>query len=127
MRKKPSEIYRKEILEIWKDPKNFWELENPTHEHFEANQICGDEMSIHLKVEGGIVKDASFFGTGCLICIVFASELTEMIKGKTVEEVEKLTEDDLLKLLDIKVSYLKKQCACLPLEAVKNCLKEGKL
>jgi nitrogen fixation NifU-like protein len=127
MRKKPSDLYREEILKLWRNPKNFGELENPTHEHFEANPICGDVMSIHLRVEEGIVKGASFFGTGCLVCIVFASELTDVIKGKTEEEVLKMTKDDLLKLLNIKITPLKMQCACLSLDAVQNCLKKGKL
>jgi nitrogen fixation NifU-like protein len=127
MRKKPSDIYTKRILELWRNPKNFGELENPTHEHFEANPICGDEMCIHMVVKGGVVKEASFFGTGCLVCIVFASELTEKIKGKTVDEIMKLTKEELLRLLDIKVTHLKMQCACLSLDAVQNCLKKGEI
>ncbi len=126
-RKKPSDLYKKEILKLWKNPKNFGEMENPTHEHFEANPICGDEMSIHLKVENGKIKNAMFFGTGCLVCIVFASELTEVIKGKKVEEVLSMKNEDLLKLINIKITPLKKQCACLSLDAVQNCLKEGKI
>ncbi len=127
MKKKPSKLYTEEILKLWKNPKNFGELESPTHEHIEANTICGDEMSIHLRVEDNIIKEARFFGTGCLVCIIFASELTEIIKGKKVEEVEKMTKDELLKLLDIKITPLKMQCACLSLDAVKNCLKKGKI
>ena len=127
IRKKPSNLYKEEILKLWKEPKNFGELENPTHEHFELNPVCGDEMSIHLRVEDNIIKDASFFGTGCLVCIVFAAELTEIIKGKTTEQVHQMTNDDLLKLLDIKITPLKMQCACLSLDAVQNCLKKGKL
>jgi nitrogen fixation NifU-like protein len=84
-------------------------------------------MSIHLIVEDDILKDARFFGTGCLVCIVFASKLTEMIKGMSVEEVKKLTKDDLLSLLNIKITPLKMQCACLSLDAVQNCLEKGEI
>jgi len=124
---KKKGLYNEKILGLWKNPKNFRKLKNPTHEHSEANKICGDNMFIYLRVENGIVKDASFFSTGCLVCIVFASKLTEMIKGMRVQDVCKLKKEDLLKLLDLEITPLKMQCACLSLEAVQNCLKKGKI
>ncbi len=124
---KKKSIYNEKILELWKNPKNFGIMQNPTHKYSEANRICGDEMTIYLQVENNIIKDAKFFSTGCLVCIVFASKLTEIIKGMKVEEVYELKDEDLLKLLDIDITPLKKQCACLSLDAVHNCLKKGKL
>ena len=124
---KKKSLYNEKILELWKNPKNFGKLQNPTHKHSEANMICGDEMSIYLRVEDDIIKDAGFFSVGCLICIVFASEVTEMIKGMKVEEVYELKNEDFLKLLDIEITPLKMQCACLSLDAVQNCLKNGKI
>lgn len=124
---KKKSLYDKKILNLWRNPKNFGELENPTHEHAEANPICGDEMSIHLQVENKIIKDARFFGTGCLVCIVSASELTEMIKGMKVEDVYKLKNEDFLKILDIEITPLKMKCAGLALDAVKNCLEKGEI
>lgn len=120
-------IYNKKILELWRNPKNFGELKNPTHEYSEKNTVCGDEMWVHLKIERDTVKDASFFGTGCLVCIVAASKLTEKIKGMPVKKVLALTKKDLLKLLNIKVSPLKIRCACLSLDAIQNCIKKGKI
>ncbi|MCX6749318.1 MAG: iron-sulfur cluster assembly scaffold protein [Candidatus Pacearchaeota archaeon] len=124
---KNKSIYNKKILKLWRNPKNFGELKNPTHEYSEANTICGDEMWIHLKVENDIVKDARFFGTGCLVCIVFASQLTEKIKGMKTKDVLKLKNANLLKLLKIKITPLKMQCACLSLNAVQNCIRKGKI
>jgi len=120
-------LYNDKILKLWKNPKNFGKLKNPTHKHSEANTICGDNMFIYLRVEKGIVKDASFFSTGCLVCIVFASKLTEMIKGMKVQDVCNLKKEDFLKLLDVEITPLKIRCACLPLDAVQNCLKKGKI
>jgi len=120
-------LYNEKILELWKDPKNFGKLKNPTHKYSEANTVCGDDMTLYLKVEDGIVKDASFFSTGCLICIVFASKLTEMVKGMNVQDVCSLKKEDFLKLLDVEINPLKMRCACLPLDAVQNCLKKGKI
>ena len=122
-----KKLYNKDILKLWREPKNFGELKNPTHEHSEANTICGDEMVVQMIVKNDIIKDAKFFGTGCLVCIVFASELTEIIKNKSKKDVLKMTQEDLLNLLNLDISPLKMQCACLSLDAVKNCLRKGKL
>jgi len=124
---KIKNMYDPEILKIWRNPKNFGELKNPTHEHSEPNTVCGDNMWVHIRVEGDVVQDARFFGTGCLVCIVFASKLTEKIKGMKVRDVLKLKEKDFLKLFKIEVSPLKMRCACLSLNAVQNCLKKGKI
>jgi len=124
---KKKSLYNEKILELWKNPKNFGKLQNPTHKHSEANTICGDEMSIYLRVEDNVIKDAGFFSTGCLVCIVSASELTEMIKGMKTEEVYGLKNEDLLNLLEIEITPLKRTCACLSLDAVQNCLKKGKI
>ena len=115
------------MMELWKDPKNFGRLSNPTHKCSEINTICGDDMSIYLMVENRNLKDAKFFSTGCLICIVFASKLTEKIKGMKVEEIHNLKNKDLLELLDVNITPLKMQCACLSLNAVQNCLKKGEI
>ena len=53
---KKKNIYNKQILNLWRNPKNFGELKNPTHEYSEANTICGDEMWIHLNVENEIKR-----------------------------------------------------------------------
>jgi len=124
---KKKSLYHEKILNLWKNPQNFGELKNPTHKYSEANMICGDEMSIYLRVEDDIIKDARFFSTGCLVCIVFASQLTEMIKGMKVEEVYKLKNKNFLKLVNVELTPLKMQCACLALDAVQNCLKKGKI
>ena len=124
---KKESLYNEKFIELWKNPKNFGELENPTHKYFEANPICGDEMFIYLQVENKIVKDAKFFTTGCLVCIVFASEITERIKGMKVEEVYKLNINDFSKILDIEITPLKMKCAGLALDAVKDCLEKGKI
>lgn len=121
---KDLDLYNEKILELWKNPQNFEKLENATHKCSEANPVCGDEMELFLRIEDEIIQDAKFFSTGCLVCIVFASKLTEKIKGMKIEEVQKLKDEDLLKLLDAEISPLKRRCACLSLEALKNCLKK---
>jgi nitrogen fixation NifU-like protein len=87
------ELYQQVILDHNKSPRNFRVMENPTQEADGHNPLCGDTLHIYLHVEDGIVKDVSFQGSGCAISKASASLMTSMIKGKTVEEAEKLFEN----------------------------------
>ncbi len=87
------ELYQQVILDHNKSPRNFRVMENPTQEADGHNPLCGDTLHIYLHVEDGIIKDVSFKGSGCAISKASASLMTSMIKGKTVEEAEKLFEN----------------------------------
>ena len=66
----PNEIYRKHILELYKNPSNFGNLENASHQHTETNSLCGDEITIQLIVDNGKIKNVKFHGSGCVISLV---------------------------------------------------------
>ena len=87
------ELYQQVILDHNKSPRNFRVMENPTQEADGHNPLCGDTLHIYLHVEDGIIRDVSFKGSGCAISKASASLMTSMIKGKTVEEAEKLFEN----------------------------------
>jgi len=87
------ELYQQVILDHNKSPRNFRVMENPTQEADGHNPLCGDVLHIYLQVEDNIIKDVSFQGSGCAISKASASLMTSMIKGKTVEEAEKLFEN----------------------------------
>ena len=120
----PKDMYREHILELYKSPSNLGTIKNPTCEHTEQNSICGDEITIQLLTKGGKVQDAKFSGSGCVISIVSSSMLMGKLKGMTLEEINKLTQKDILNLLKIKITPARIKCALLPLEAVKNAIKE---
>ena len=123
-----TKTYTKKIMDLWKNPKNFGVIDKPTHEYMEANKVCGDEISIQMKVDDNeVIQDVKFFGTGCLVCIISASELTEKIKGMKLKDIRKLKEEDVLKLLDMKISPGKRYCACLALKGVKHCVENKKV
>ena len=63
----PSGIYKKKVLELYKNPSNFGQLKNPTYEHTSYNSICGDEITVNLIVRDGIVKDAKCYQTRLLL------------------------------------------------------------
>jgi nitrogen fixation NifU-like protein len=117
-----SSMYREHILDLYKNPSNFGELKNPTHEHTEHNTLCGDEITVQIKEDNGKVKDVKFNGSGCVMSMVSASLFTDKIKGMEIKDVEKLGKDDILKLLKIKINPGRMKCVLLPLEAVKHSL-----
>ena len=123
---KQREVYSEEIMKLWKNPKNFGKIKSPTHEFSEVNNLCGDDMTVQIIIKDGVIKDAKFTSTGCLVCIVFGSELTEKIRGMDVEDVMKMTKEELVKSMNINIHPGKIYCAALSLEAVQNCLEKGK-
>jgi nitrogen fixation NifU-like protein len=84
------ELYQEVILDHNKRPRNFKALEGANRTAEGYNPLCGDRLTIYLDVEDGIVRRASFEGAGCAISKASASMMTDSVKGKTVEEAERL-------------------------------------
>jgi nitrogen fixation protein NifU and related proteins len=86
-----QELYQEMILDHNRRPRNFRVLEGGrTAEGF--NPLCGDHLIVYLKVDGGVIADVSFQGSGCAISKASASLMTESVKGKNVSDVAKLFE-----------------------------------
>jgi nitrogen fixation NifU-like protein len=86
------DLYQETILDHSKRPRNFHPMENANREADGYNPLCGDKLKLFLRMDGDIVKDASFVGAGCAISTSSASLMTESIKGKTKEEALALLE-----------------------------------
>ena len=85
-----SDLYQQVILDHCKQPRNFRELANPTRSAQGHNPLCGDQLKLYLAMEGEVIKDISFLGSGCCISKASASLLTEAAKGKTREQVQQM-------------------------------------
>jgi nitrogen fixation NifU-like protein len=85
-----SDLYQEVILDHCKHPRNFRELGNPTCSAQGHNPLCGDQLQLYLALEGDLIKDISFLGSGCCISKASASLLTESVKGKTKADVQKM-------------------------------------
>ncbi|MFH0943259.1 MAG: iron-sulfur cluster assembly scaffold protein [Candidatus Beckwithbacteria bacterium] len=109
------DIYRQEILDHFKHPRNFGELTKATHKAMDRNASCGDVLEMSLRVEKGKVVEVKFKGEGCAVSMAGASMLTEMIKGKKAVEIMKLGDKDIERMLKIKISPARKKCAGLGL------------
>lgn len=85
-----SELYQQVILDHNKKPRNFRKIDNANRRADGHNPLCGDQLTVYLDFEGGVVKDISFEGSGCAISKASASMMTQALKGKTVDETEVL-------------------------------------
>ena len=118
-------VYKEEILDHYKHPRNFGELEDADIRVDANNPLCGDRLAMDLKVKDGIVQDVAFTGRGCAISQASASMLTEEMVGSPLEELAKLTREDILDNLGIEVSYARMKCALLSLGTLRLALAEA--
>ncbi len=88
-----SDLYQQVILDHNKKPRNFRKLETANHRAEGYNPLCGDQLTVYLKVEDDAVKEVSFEGSGCAISKAAASMMTQAVKGKGKEEAEALFND----------------------------------
>ncbi|MEM3382466.1 MAG: SUF system NifU family Fe-S cluster assembly protein [Nitrososphaerales archaeon] len=114
-----SEIYTRMIIDLYRNPLNYGEIEKPDIKAKDTNPICGDIIEIQIKLNKDIIKDVKFNGKGCAISMASASLLTEMIKGKSIDESLKMDKNDILDALGIKMSLVRLKCALLPLRTLK--------
>jgi nitrogen fixation protein NifU and related proteins len=86
------ELYQQVILDHNKSPRNFKKLEDANHSAEGYNPLCGDKINIYLNIEDKKIKDISFQGSGCAISKASASLMSTIVKGKSIEEAEKIFE-----------------------------------
>lgn len=116
-----DELYRDYILEHYKKPHHFGELERPDLSAHDVNPLCGDELSVHVQVdESGTITDLAFQGKGCAISQAAASIASDELIGMKIEEVEKLDANWMVELLGIDVSATRRKCALLNLKVVRG-------
>ena len=116
-----DELYRENILDHYKRPRNFGRLEEFDLEYEDTNPLCGDEQHIYIELgEDDKVSDVSFEGKGCAISTAATSMLSEELAGKTREELLRLDKDAVLELLGIEISATRMKCALLGLKLVKS-------
>jgi len=123
------DIYREQIMDHYKNPRNWRGLKLMNIVERQANVSCGDVVEMGIKwgesKKGRVIREIRFKGEGCAISRAGASMLTEWLKGKNKDEVKKLTEKKMLNMLGIELSPGRKKCATLGLEVWQKLLKRA--
>ena len=110
--------YTKEVMDHFMNPRNVGEIENPDGVGEVGNAACGDALKLTFKLdENGRIADVKFRTFGCASAIASSSALTEIIKGMTIEEAEKVTNQDIVNLLG-DLPEAKKHCSVMGMEAL---------
>ncbi|MCL1882605.1 MAG: Fe-S cluster assembly scaffold protein NifU [Defluviitaleaceae bacterium] len=109
--------YSEKVMEHFMNPRNVGELKDANGVGTVGNAQCGDIMRVFLKIEDGVITDASFKTFGCGAAVATSSMATEMAKGKTITEVMAITNAAVTKALD-GLPAVKKHCSVLAEEAV---------
>ncbi len=116
-------MYSKTVMDHFKKPRNVGTLETPDALGEVGNPLCGDMMTIYLKIENDIIEDIKFQTFGCGAAIAVSSMLTEMAKGKTIEEAKKITNKDVAEALD-GLPKNKLHCSNLGADALQLAIKD---
>jgi nitrogen fixation NifU-like protein len=115
-------LYSEKVMEHFKNPRNVGEMENPDGVGRVGNPVCGDVMELYIKVNDGIIVDAKFKTFGCAAAIATSSMVTEIVKGKTIEEALKISNKAVVEALD-GLPPAKVHCSVLAEDALKSAIK----
>ncbi len=116
-------MYSQKVLDHFRNPRNVGRIENADGVGQVGNPICGDVMTIYLKIENEIIKDAKFETFGCGAAIASSSIATELIKGKTLEKALEITNKAVVEALD-GLPKNKIHCSVLAEEAIKKAIED---
>ena len=110
-----SDLYRQQILDHYKNPRNYGELDEPTFSHVGENPMCGDtiEMDVTLDDDEEVIERIAFRGDGCAISQASASMLSEQLAGMRLDDLQEMDRDDIVEMLGVDISPMRVKCAVL--------------
>jgi len=114
-------VYSDKVMEHFRHPHNVGEMENPSGIGRVGNAVCGDIMELYIKVTDGKIEDAKFKTLGCGAAIATSSMVTDMVKGKTIEEALKVSNAAVAEALG-GLPPVKMHCSVLAEDALKSAI-----
>jgi nitrogen fixation NifU-like protein len=121
-----DQLYREVILDHYKNPRSHGLLAAADVQAEGQNPLCGDEVTVSLRFEGDTISEVGFEGRGCAISQAATSMLTELVQGKTADEVARMPKEELLDEIGIPLTPVRLKCAILGLGVLKVALHKGK-
>jgi nitrogen fixation NifU-like protein len=116
-------MYSEKVMEMFRNPKNMGEIENPDGVGRVGNPKCGDLMELYIKVENDIITDVKFKTFGCAAAIATSSMITEMAVGKTLDEAMKISRQDVADELE-GLPPVKMHCSNLAADALQAAIED---
>ena len=118
-----ADIYHEMIVDYSRNPINYGEIENHDVTFHDSNPLCGDSIDIDIKIDENKITDIKFHGKGCAICMACSSVLTEITKGKSIDEARAIEKNDVLGELGLEhLQAVRIKCALLSLKVLKSAL-----
>ncbi|MDH3854221.1 MAG: iron-sulfur cluster assembly scaffold protein [Nitrosopumilus sp.] len=118
-----ADIYHEMIVDYSRNPINYGEIENHDVTFHDSNPLCGDSIDIDMKIDENKVTDIKFHGKGCAICMACSSVLTEITKGKSIDDARAIEKNDVLGELGLEhLQAVRIKCALLSLKVLKSAL-----
>jgi nitrogen fixation protein NifU and related proteins len=118
-----ADIYHEIIVDYSRNPINYGEIKDHDVTFHDSNPLCGDSIDIDMKIDDDKITDIKFHGKGCAICMACSSVLTEITKGKSLEDVRKIEKNDVLSELGLEhLQAVRIKCALLSLKVLKSAL-----
>jgi nitrogen fixation NifU-like protein len=126
-----NQIYSKKVMNLFHHPKNMGEMKDPDGIGKIGNPVCGDVMWIYIRVGRNkkgqeFIKDIKVKTFGCVAAIATSSQITEMVKGKTLEEAMKISNKDIVDLVD-GLPPQKVHCSVLAADALKKAIQDYRM
>ena len=118
-------MYSQKVIEQFTHPRNMGHLENPDGVGAVGNILCGDQMTLYIKVKDNVISDIKFESFGCAVAIATSSMITELAKGKTLDEALKITRNDVADALG-SLPPIKMHCSNMAAEALKKAIENYK-
>ena len=118
-------MYSEKVMDHFKNPHNVGKIENADGIGVVGNRACGDVMKLYIKVEDNKIVDIKFETMGCAAAIATSSIITDLAKGKTIEEALKITKDNIVEELE-GLPPVKVHCSLLAIDALHAAIKDYK-
>ena len=118
-----TSMYNEKVMEHFRNPRNIGDMENPDGVGHVGNPVCGDIMELYIKVEDDIITDAKFKTFGCGAAISTSSMVTELVKGKTIDEALKISNQAVAEALG-GLPPVKMHCSVLAEEALQSAIND---
>lgn len=118
-------MYSEKVMDHFSNPRNVGEVDNPSGTGMVGNPACGDIMKLTIKVEDNIITDVKFKTFGCGAAIATSSMVTELVKGKNLDEAERISNATVAEALD-GLPPVKMHCSNLAADALRSAIEDFK-